>query len=257
MGTAPPRIVDLQGGHNFRDLGGYVTQDGTTLRPGLVFRSGMLAELTPEDLQQVDALGIRVILDLRSNRERASRPTRWPRFAVVDRWVRDHEGSVGEFVHSLTLPDASSAWVRESMVEAYRELPYEQADSYRELFRRVAGSDLPLLFHCSAGKDRTGVAAALLLSALDVSRDRIIEDYLLTDRFFERGLALVLGDPSMHRLTGVKRDLLEPMLRAERLYIEAMFQFLEQRHGSVDAYLQEVLGMDAVMHKQLRLNMLA
>jgi protein-tyrosine phosphatase len=138
------------------------------------------------------------------------------------------------------------------MIEIYRRLPYEQADSYRQLFKRIAEGPLPLMFHCSAGKDRTGVAAALLLTILGVPRDTIIEDYLLTERFFESCCRMVFRDPTADRFREVDSGVWEPMLRAERSYIETMFETLIAEHGSVEAYLHDVVGADDTSRAAIR-----
>jgi protein-tyrosine phosphatase len=252
METEPSRLVAFEGGHNFRDLGGYRTRDGRQLRWRRVFRSGLMSEFTAGDLEEIRKLDIRSICDLRSNPERASRPTRWPDLDAINRWWRDHEGSTGDVVRALSLPNASAESMRELMLEAYRTLPYEQADSYRELFRTIADGELPLVFHCSAGKDRTGIAAALLLSALDVPRETVIEDYLLTERFFEATSRLA----ETHGFNQVDAAIWEPLMRAERAYLDAMFGALEQRHGSVDGYLREILGVDAVFKQRIAQHLL-
>lgn len=246
------RIVPLQGGHNFRDLGGYPTASGGRVRSGLVYRSGSLAELTPEDQQRIARLGIMVVCDFRSNHERESRPSRWPDRSVIELWTRDHETSVGDLIEALREPGASAAAIRHRMIASYRTLPYEQADSYRALFQRIAAGRLPLVFHCSAGKDRTGIAAALLLSILGVPRDTVIDDYVLTERFHEGLCRLVLADPTAARYRHVDREIWEPMLRAERAYLETAFETLEQAHGSVAGYLRDVLGIDDAMQATLR-----
>ncbi len=252
----PSRIAPLEGGFNFRDIGGYLTQDGRRVRWGQVFRSGSMATLTPADQQHMAELGIRVICDFRSSRERAARPTNWSESHAVVHWNREHEGSVGELVAALRAPQASAASMRARMIDAYRTLPYEQADAYREVFTRIADSDLPLIFHCAAGKDRTGIAAALLLTTLEVPRHTVMEDYLLTERFFEEGCRLVFGEPSSRRHADIDPSVWEPMMRAEADYLEAMFATLDERHGGVPGYLRQVLGVDEPLIQRLRQQLL-
>ena len=251
------RVAPLEGGHNFRDVGGYATEDGGTVRWGRVFRSGTMALLTDVDQRHLAMLGIRVVCDFRSNRERETRPTRWSQAHTVELWTRDHDSSVGELLAALSRPDITAAAVRERMIDTYQHLPYEQADSYREVFKRVASGDLPLVFHCSAGKDRTGIAAALLLSVLRVPRETIIEDYMLTERFFARGCHLVRTDPSSHRFAHLDPSIWEPMMRAEPAYLEAAFSTLRNRHGSIDGYLSDVLGVTEDMRAAIRRELVA
>jgi protein-tyrosine phosphatase len=138
------------------------------------------------------------------------------------------------------------------MITTYRNLPYEQAESYRVLFLHLAEGDLPVLFHCSAGKDRTGIAAALLLEVLRVPRATITEDYILTDLFFEQGLEIALHALGSAALHGVSQEIWAPLMRADQIYIETVFETIEERHGSVSGYLREVLGLDDEIETQLR-----
>lgn len=254
MGEAR-RIVPLEGGVNFRDLGGYATRDGGTLGWGRVYRSGSLAELTTEDRAVVEGLGIRVVCDLRSNRERFSRPSRL--FHSVERWCRDHDDGVGDLVRAMTRPEATVEGAEALMMGMYGELPYEHAESYRELLLRVASGSLPLLFHCSAGKDRTGVGAALLLEVAGVPRETIIEDYVLTDRSFDDIVRLVGNDAMRTAFAGMERSVGETLLRARPVYLVAMFEAVAARSGSVTGYMRDVLGLGDGELKRVRAALLA
>ncbi|AMK19873.1 MULTISPECIES: tyrosine-protein phosphatase [Sphingobium] len=238
------RVIPLEGGHNFRDIGGYRTQDGRTVAKGLVYRSGTMSELSDCDHAALDALGLQVICDFRSTRERNRRPSRLPDAATYEIWSRDHQMSAGDLTEAMQHADATPEKSRQLMIEAYHDLAYEQAPSYRELFQRLAYGTLPLVFHCAAGKDRTGVAAALLLDLLGVSRDQVIEDYKLTDQFFSRGCELVTKDPIGNKLANVAREIWEPMMRADPGYLTAMFDTIEARHGSAEGFIREELALD-------------
>jgi protein-tyrosine phosphatase len=250
-------MIALEQGHNFRDIGGYETDDGRRIRRGRVFRSGTLALLTDDDQRQLAALGIKLICDFRTTNERRARPTRWLEPNLVDFWSRDHHGSVGELIAAMNHPDISADAIRERMLQTYRDLPFEQADTLREMFHRIAAGSLPMIFHCSVGKDRTGIAAALLLSALGVPREVVVSDYLVTEQFFEKSCRLVFADSQSKRATVPEREIWEPMMRADREYIETMFQTVTERHGSIDGYLRDVLGWTAKSQAALRHEMLA
>jgi protein-tyrosine phosphatase len=129
------------------------------------------------------------------------------------------------------------------MIEVYRNLPFEQAASYRELFLRIAGGRLPLLFHCTAGKDRTGVAAALLLSAIGVPRRTILSDYLFTNEFMTTLVPFLERDSRYGAFLRKWRAVVTPLLRAEPEYIEAMFEAVATRHGGVEAYARDALSL--------------
>jgi len=250
------RIVPLEGGHNFRDIGGYPTADGRVVACGLVYRSGTLSELSDRDHVVMDALGLAVICDFRSTRERERRPSRLPEAARYEIWSRDHPMSAADLTEAMRRPDATSDSSRALMIAAYRDLAYEQVPSYQELFRRIAYGPLPLMFHCAAGKDRTGIAAGLLLDLLGVARDQVLADYAITDRFFARGCELVAKDPFGTRLAGINPRIWEPMMRADPAYLAAMFDTIETRHGSGEGFIRDALGMDDTAIAAIRARLL-
>lgn len=250
------RVIPFEGGHNFRDLGGYSTRDGRVVARGLVFRSGTMAELSDQDHAILDALGLKVVCDFRSSSERGRRPSRFPASAQFEIWSRDHDMSVGDITVALRSPGATAETARQHIMEAYRDLAYEQAPSYRELFHRIASGPLPLVFHCAAGKDRTGIAAALLLDLLGVERDIIAQDYALTDAFFARGCELVAMDPFGDKLKGIDQSIWEPMMRADPVYLATMFDTLEERHGSAQGFLREELGLGDAEFTAIRTRLL-
>lgn len=249
----PPgsRVPPLEGGRNFRDLGGYETEDGRSVKWRRLFRSGALAQLTASDYRYLSDLGIRVVCDLRTRAERADEPTRWlanpaPRFVVWDEEVRQDGSPLGA---ALAAKDRSQKLVRTGMAELYRLIPYVYGDRYRALFEIVESGDVPLVFHCSAGKDRAGVAAALLLTALGVSRDTIIEDYAMSDKVVDYMALIDAADPnrvsdsSIAYLLQLPRELLAPILWSDPKYIVTMFDELEKNHGSAMAFIREEIGI--------------
>ena len=244
------RVLALQGGRNFRDLGGYETQDGRRLKWGKLYRSGTMGGLTEDAYAQLAALGIRFICDFRTNGEREENPTRWDRIPNLNYWFRDYQLSFGDLRSRFQSGELTVERARQSMIKAYGKLPYEQAPAYIELFRRIADGDVPLIFNCSAGKDRTGVAAALILSALGVSDETIMDDYLLTNETLDR--KAMLDRPWM---SDMSKEVALVMLSVEPDYIMNTMTTLREAHGSVPAFLEEVLGVTAVdldrIHDQL------
>jgi protein-tyrosine phosphatase len=164
--------------------------------------------------------------------------------------------SAGAFGNLFGRPDLSVADVHRVMQEVYRKLPYEQAESIGELFRRIANGRLPLVFNCSAGKDRTGVAAALLLCALGIPRATIEEDYLLTNAFLPRLIPLLQGEPGYGHVVRDRPDVAMPLLRAEPEYLAAMFEAVANREGSVATYLQAVAGISPAELRAVRAELL-
>jgi protein-tyrosine phosphatase len=245
------RVLPLEGGRNFRDLGGYEAGDGRLVKWGRLFRSGAMARLTTSDYGYLSGLGIRAVCDLRSAAERRDEPTRWqgtptPRFIAWDEPVDEAESPL---VAALTADDRSQEMVRDAMAELYRLLPYAYAGRYRRLFEMLETGETPLLFHCSAGKDRAGVAAALLLTALGIPRATIIEDYAMSDKVVDYMALIDAADParvaesSIAYLLRLPRDLLAPILWSDPVYICTMFDEVEKNHGSAAAFLRDELGV--------------
>ncbi len=169
------RLLPLEGGRNFRDLGGYRTEEGRLIRPSIIFRSGTMHNLTDNDHAYLAKLGLQTVVDLRTTEERAAEPTTWPDDAVEHlHFDYEMENSMGDLREQFLKQRAQPDDVRKAMIGMYRSIAYDHADQYRELFGRLAGGHLPLAFHCSAGKDRAGTAAALILSALDVPREIVV-----------------------------------------------------------------------------------
>lgn len=246
------RLIPIAGSHNLRDLGGYRTADGRTVRRGLLYRSGVMTGTSEADHAAFRDLGIATIFDLRANHERTHRPTVWHEGTGVTYHSRDHEQSVGALDRMIETGSVAAEGVTTMIREVYRQLPFEQAGSYRALFRLILDRQLPLLFNCTAGKDRTGVAAALILCALGVPREAIEYDYTLTELSLDRLVAIILEDPRYAGFTALPREDYLPMLRADAGYLSIAFETIEDRHGSVVAYLDEVLGVGPADIEALR-----
>jgi protein-tyrosine phosphatase len=241
--TSGERVVPIAGSHNLRDMGGYKTADGRQVKWRTLYRSGVMAQLTATDQQEFRRLGIVTIYDLRENRERARRPTVWHQGEDIDYRSRDYEMSVGALDDLL----AKGALVKGALMQvihaAYRDLPFEQADSYRELFSLLTAGRVPLLFNCTAGKDRTGIAAALILFALGVPRQTIDHDYSLTELCIDKLEAILFSDPRYKAIAALPSEQYLPMLRADPGYLTIAFEEIERRHQSIINYLKAVLGV--------------
>ncbi|MDB5702388.1 MAG: protein tyrosine/serine phosphatase [Sphingomonadales bacterium] len=239
----PKRVLPFAGGHNFRDIGGYPTRDGRTTAWGLVYRSGSMAALSDADHDLLGSLKLALVCDLRSTRERGMHPSRFPDTVDFEVWARDHNTSAGDVVEAIQKPEAHSGMAREMMIEMYKDLAYEQAESYIELFQRLAAGSLPLVFHCAAGKDRTGIAAAILLDMLGVEREAVVADYVMTDDFFDQLCEMVLADPIASKLAALDPAIWAPLMRADAAYVETMLDTITARHGSSEGFVREILGL--------------
>ncbi len=254
--TSVARLLPLEGGHNFRDLGGYEAEDGRTVKWGKVFRSGVMTHLTEADLAALDGMGLRVVCDFRSMGERRSEPWRGGPHITYIAW--DYENSTGA-LHQLFVGLVSAERTKTMMMSLYERIAYDHADKYRVMFDRLIDGDTPLVFNCSAGKDRTGTAAALLLSALGVPKDAILEDYALTEKLVDEDKYLVRKatlDAKQQSLwtffAKLPADVRRPLVRSDPDYLNALLTTLTARHGSVLAFLKSELGLDDARLARLR-----
>jgi protein-tyrosine phosphatase len=228
------RDINFEGSANFRDLGGYVTEGGQQIRWGQLYRSAELVALTDADMGKLEALGLSLIYDMRSLREREDRPCRIDSGSAIRRLHRDYAHSDADLRTIIEDPAVNAESIRGFMVAMYRRLPYEQADSIRTILLAVAAGELPLLFHCAAGKDRTGAMAALLLDLLGVPRDVIVADFILTDRALEYNRKRFLQYGSKK---DVDDSVWEPMLCADPDFLNAMFHEIDNGDGALNGYL--------------------
>lgn len=256
------RVIPLEAGSNFRDVGGYETDAGKHVRWGLIYRTGAMSQLTDRDYALLNTLGIRVFCDLRSAEERVLAPTRAEAVSGSRYFAVDY--SANSIFQPLLSGDATtsvndaSAGKAGGQRNSYREWPQSLAPQYREIFDALIAGEAPLAFNCSAGQDRTGVATALVLAALGVPRETILEDYHLSTLYrrpqFERGTAdyqtlAATNVVARFYVESSKRgaDALKPRPLyddAGRARLLATFDEIEQRWGTIERYLEQVLDVD-------------
>ena len=240
-----PRDIPLQNASNLRDLGGWPTVDGRRVRYGQVFRAPALINLAPSDEAEIARLRLRTICDLRGVRERANAPVS---VAGVDNVSMPIEPSVGASLRDILRTGQASGHVSPDEMfnllrDAYQAYALQSHAQYRALFARMLEPEgLPLLMHCSAGKDRTGFGSALLLTALGVSWNDVLEDYLATNRLWRRETASMFDLP---------QDIKEVLLGAHEPLLGAAFEAVRRDYGSVDAYLERAIGLDSTARRAL------
>lgn len=259
---AHSRTVALTGQRNFRDLGGYRTADGRRqVRWGKLYRSGTLARLTDQDYAVLTPLGISTIVDFRTTAERTAEPTNW-RAGEPEVLFKSY-GTKGEaaLMAVLTAPNAKPADVRNAMIGFYRQMPEQYADQYSEIFHHLVSYQAPLLFHCTAGKDRTGLAAALILMSLGVSRADAVADYILTEKAGDfratgTGAAPSAANDPYAAMRATQADLMAPLLRADPAYLEAALDQIIRDYGSVQTFVHKRLGVSNAEVALLRARLL-
>ena len=259
---AHERVIHLEGTSNTRDIGGYQTSDLRTIRPGQIIRSENLSRLTDKDFQKLEALGVKTVIDLRTDQEYDHAPTVW-------------QGDNPPRFYHFPIGDARNDWFRaqrrlftrnrfteeqalEHMVEGYRMIADVGPPSYRNLMDLVLEpSNWPILIHCNAGKDRSGVAVALILEALGVDRETIMEEYLLTNETsrVEAKAAFLAKESRKARRAGrsgrgPSASAWSPIVGVRPQMLEAFYASIEDRYGSVDAFLSE-LGVDREARDEL------
>lgn len=251
-----PRIHAFDALDNFRDYGDYATAAGGRIRAGRLYRSGHHASVSDGDLERLGALDVGVVVDLRRPVERRRQPSRrHPGF--VGQVLESDLDEAGEAPHItfLKTADLTPDSGRRFMTGIYREMAFAPAhlDVFARYFRSLAESDRPVLIHCAAGKDRTGMLAALTHHLMGVGWDDLLEDYLLTNTAVDlKGRAPAIAE-QLRASTGrtASHDAVVAFMGVEPAYLEAAFDAIVERHGSIDAYLTEALGVDAALRDRI------
>ncbi len=242
-----PMVVPLQGATNLRDLGGYATMDGRIVARGNVYRSASLHLLTDADVAVLQRIGLRAVCDFRGDTEQANAPSRLPDGAT--HYALSIQPTIGASLRELAEnAEATGADASAILQAAYKTYPLGWAAQYRAMFDLLVDGQTPLLFHCTAGKDRTGVGAALIFAALGVDRAVIRQDYLATNRIWQPDAALA------GHLTPSAR---KAMLSADLAYLDAAFSAIDAAYPDMDAYFEDRLGLDGARREKLQVRLLA
>jgi len=252
----PGARLDIDGTLNFRDLGGYIGAGGRRVRHGLVYRSDHLAFVTDRGEASLAALGLRTVVDLRMPNERERQPSRLPPGPVVHHPnPRGADGAAQVEILEEVRSGRVTSVTAQDMADMYLSMLEEATAMFAAVVRTVAAPDaLPVLFHCAAGKDRTGLVAALLLRLAGVDDDTIVDDYELTTHYRSHHRIAELR-PELERV-GVSVEAIVAMIVAPPLAMRAALGWLDGA-GGVEAYLTERCGVEAETVAQVATTLLA
>jgi protein-tyrosine phosphatase len=233
MSASPARHLNLSGASNFRDLGGYATSDGRTVRWRQIFRSNHLGHLTDDDVSILRELRVRSAFDFRGAEERTAALCGVSEITVHSLPVEPTVVAALRAIAAAGTPLSTDHAV-EVMRGSYRSYVQKNTQHFRSLFAHLLEDRAPLVIHCTAGKDRTGFACALILHTLGVPQGVISEDYLLTNRFYRR-------DPN--HSTDLPDEIRQVLGSVQVSFLAAAFEAIDADYGDLESYLRDGLGL--------------
>ena len=241
------RKLPFTGAHNFRDLGGYKTEDGRALKWGKIYRSDDLHLLTDEDLKYLSRLNIKSVVDFRSDEERESEPDRlnpdMTQLLLPIKFQPEEldDETLKNLMKNLTFGTLdSSNLLRDFNIVIVKDF----ATEYKKFFRHVIENNAePIVFRCTAGKDRAGFASAMILTVLGVPREKVIEDYLLTNTYVKDHVDSEMLEIELKTFFRADTDNLRKINLVEERYIQAAFDTIDSEWGGMDNYISGALGL--------------
>ena len=249
------RVLPLSGIHNFRDYGGYAVEGGGRLRGGILWRSAHHVEATPEDLAAVDALGLETIVDLRGDDEREVHPCR--RSENFSARVLFAGGQTAGLAPHLQAAGGAidNETARARMIDIYAGMPYRPAlvATLRLYLAALSEYDAPSLVHCVAGKDRTGLAVAVVHRLLGVHEDDLMHDYLLTNSAGKIDERIAQGASQIRARYGgeIHDDAIRTLMSVNPAFLDAALATIRRDHGDVATYAEAVLNLTPEMHEAM------
>mgnify|MGYP006102417677 CR=1 FL=1 len=258
----PRRFIKIAGSINLRDFGGYKTQQGKTVKEGLLFRCGAMNEIPDDAFDDFDQLDIGVICDLRSHEEVEASPTPEGGPFACRVHIPIWPGSSAQFQENVNKESRrpSPAQFVEFMASVTRDIARDHVDAYSKLMRELVSTDKGFLLHCSAGKDRTGFGAAIILRLLGVDHDTVMHDYLVSnesDELFERMRTRMIQNLKDQGITGkIDDEIVKVMSGVRAEYLLGAFEEIDTHYGGISGYL-EAVGISAADQKHLTDRLLA
>jgi protein-tyrosine phosphatase len=239
--------IEIKKVYNFRTLENIKNSDGKILKQGVFYRSGHLNKLRKSSFDNIQKLGIKEVIDLRNEKEITSKPDQLPTNLVYKKYSAfEDQGDQLSQARKLVLKGkVTSADADKRMIDFYREYVTENPEVIKRIITEILDSDQPVLYHCTAGKDRTGIITALILTILKFDKATIYNDYLLSNNFRKDLIMKRLRLANRLHFLYPKMDIkvLEKLSWVEKNYLDAAFNEINNKYGSVDVYIQQVLGI--------------
>lgn len=267
------RVLNIEGTLNFRDLGGYQTDTGASVKWGKLYRSAQLNQMSKQGIEHMASLGLRTVVDLRFSDESSKHPTiaeAVPSAEMLS-WHDERENDSGERSDHMirswrdSLKSNDPAQVREAMRINYPQKLYTHRAIYRKMLLKICEGNTPMVFHCAAGKDRTGVAAALILSLLGVDDQQIVEDYLLTQKEIEGRMHTWLAGGAtagkdykdfQSKLAQQPKEMIKPVMDADIAYIETLLDYVDTTYSGFSGYASQQLKLNDSHIERLKTELL-
>ena len=236
------RLLPMDGAFNTRELGGYKTTDGKSVKWGMLFRSDKLSDISENDQLYLQSLGIKRIVDFRSKGEKTEDPDIIPEGINYIETPINVDGAMRSKIEAV-LKGETKKEIKSFLVDANKEFVTNYTSVYEDFLRGLIDEDGPTLFHCTAGKDRAGFAAAITLIALGVSKEDVIEDYMKTNIFTKDKIDEMIDKIKLMSLYQADAEILRPLIGVERIYIETAFKTAEEKYGSLENFIREGLNI--------------
>lgn len=246
--TIEEKNISIKKVYNFRSVGNIRNVEGKTLKEGIFYRSGNLFKLREKSFDYLEKLGIQEIIDLRNSREIAQKPDHLSDHIVYKNYSAfEDEGDQLDQAKKLVLTGkVNGKDADRRMLDFYKEYVTENPEIIREIITEILESDQPVLYHCTAGKDRTGIITALILTILKFDKETIYNDYLLSNNYREKLVDRRLSFATNLHFIYPKMDItvIEKLSWVETAYLDAAFNEINKKYGSTDAYIQQVLKIN-------------
>jgi len=228
---------------NFRDLGGIITMDGHRVKPGLLFRSGELFPVSDADILRLEQMNLAMIIDLRAQREITKRPDKKIRTVKEIHHIGIHDAARDKAEQFFEQNDANG--LETVLIQDYRRMVRHHQHDFRKFLHLLAVTEnLPLVYHCAAGKDRTGLATVFLLTALGVDLPVIRDDYMASNRY-----SLPFTEKIIRKLhdSGKNGEILRPLLEVRKEYLDAALDEIDIHYGGLEEFVRDILKADSEM----------